>query len=524
MGITIGIDLGTTNTCVASADGYEAKVIQNFQGYRTMPSMVAVGAAGKLLVGHIAKRQAVTNPTNTIYASKRLIGRRFDSPEVKQAIKMSPFDIVEGPHNDARIRVTDTDYSPQEIAGHILTEIKQFASEALGQEISDAIVTVPAYFNDNQRQATKDAGRIAGLNILRVLNEPTAACIAYGVGKRKDEKVVVFDFGGGTFDVSVVHVNGDVFEVLATGGDSFLGGEDLDLALMEHFIDFARTEYGVDLSSNPLAMQRLKLAAEEAKKSLSFQPVEDVVLPFLTAGADGKPVNFEYQLTREGLEELSQPFVERTISITMRTISACGEGVESIDHIILVGGQTRMPMVQSKIQQLFGKPARKGINPDEVVAVGAAIDAAALSGAEGDLLLMDVTPLQLGIATQGDIFTVLVDKNTRVPVKRKHVFTTVMDNQETVKLQAFQGDSPKASENELLGEFSLKEIRAAPRGDPKIEVEFSIDSDGTVSVSAKDLDTGKSQVIEVNGSNQLNESEILALMEESRNFAVDSFE
>lgn len=524
MSKTIGIDLGTTNSCAAVAEGYEAKVLPNLQGYRTTPSILARNPSGKLIVGHLAKRQAVTNPLHTVHAVKRLIGRRYESPEVEKARKNCSYKIVRGPNDDVRVEMGGQVFSPQEVSALILAEIKRFASEAVGEEVTKAIITVPAYFNDNQRQATKDAGRIAGLDVLRVINEPTAACIAYGLGKSRNaptETVVVYDFGGGTFDVSVIRIQKSVFEVLATGGDTYLGGEDFDGALVEHLVDYGKQKYKVDLGANPLALQRLRLAAEDIKKNLSFQPTEQVILPFLAAGADGKPINFEATVNRAMLEKLTTTFVDHSIEITQKTLSSIGLDPKSVDAILLVGGQTRMPLIQQKVGDYFGKAPRKGVNPDEVVAMGAAIEAAVLENPNSDVLLLDVTPLDLGIATQGDSFTTIIPRNSRVPLKKSHIFTTVQDNQTSVKLQVYQGDNDRASQNEFLGEFTLTGIRPATRAVPRIEVMFSISSDGMVAVSAKDLDTGTTQKIEVSSSNQLSDQEISSLSERTKSTALE---
>lgn len=515
----IGIDLGTTNSCAAVAKGRRAEVIANRQGYRTTPSMFAVSQNGKPLVGHLAKRQAVTNPLNTVYASKRLIGRRFSSSEVQRARKMYPYQIVEGSAADVRVKLADEILSPQEIAARILLEIQFYTTEVLEEEIKQAVITVPAYFNDNQRQATKDAGRIAGLDVLRIVNEPTAACIAYGLGSGKNETVAVYDFGGGTFDISIVQINKSVFEVLATGGDTFLGGEDIDLAIMEVLVERCRSSYNLDVVGNPLALQRLKGAAEEAKINLSSHSSEDIVLPFLATEPNGDPINFSTRLTRMQVEELARPLIEKSVAICQKVMQQCGVSKEQLGAVVLVGGQTRMPLIHKMVGEFFGQTPRKGINPDEVVAMGAAIEAAMLVEDDADLLLLDVTPLSLGIATQGDIFSVLIERNMPVPAKRGHVFTTVQDNQDTVRIFVFQGEYSRASENELLGEFALTGIRPAPRGGPRIEVTFSITAEGIVNVSAKDLDTGQTQKIDVSSSSQLSEEEIQKLISENRTVA-----
>lgn len=515
----IGIDLGTTNSCASYARGLNAEVIANRQGYRTTPSMYAVSQNGKHLVGHLAKRQAVTNPTGTIYASKRLIGRRYSSPEIERAKKMYPYKLLEGENQDVRLGIGDEVITPQEVAARILTDIRDFASESLGEEVTSAVITVPAYFNDNQRQATKDAGRIAGLEVLRIINEPTAACIAYGLGAGKKETIAVYDFGGGTFDISVVKINKSVFEVLATGGDTFLGGEDVDIVLMEVLLKEIKNTHGLDLSGNALALQRIKSAAEDAKINLSFQVAEEISLPFLAANDAGEPINFSYRLTRQQLEELAKPLIEKSLRICDKVLTNCNLSPMDLAGIILVGGQTRMPIMQKMVAEHFGQAPRKGINPDEVVAIGAGIEAAMLVDESSEVLLLDVCPLSLGISTQGDIFSVLIERNTPVPAKQHHVFTTVQDKQESVRILVYQGEHGRASENELLGEFNLTGIRPAGRGEPKIEVEFGVSAEGLVTVSAKDMDTGSKQQINVSSSSQLSEPEIQQLVGANQRFS-----
>ncbi len=517
----LGIDLGTTNTCVAIVQDGQTVVIPNKQGYRTTPSMFAVGSGGQPLIGAMARRQQLTNPENTVYAAKRLIGRRWDSPEVKRALKLYPFRIKEGPHEDVRIVVFGHEYALPEIAAKILTEAKAYAEAWLGKSIQKAVITVPAYFNDNQRQATKDAGAIAGLEVLRIINEPTSAAIAYGLQRREDSTVAVYDFGGGTFDVSILQLRKNTFEVVATSGDTFLGGEDIDLRILEELVTRFHARTGTNLAGDRLAMQRLKTGAEEAKISLSFEPQAVVNLPFIAMGTDGNPIHFEETITRSELEDWVRPLVARTMEITEKSLRIAGLRPEKIDSILLVGGQTRMPLVHRRIEEYFGKPARKGINPDEVVALGAAIHGAALTETSTDLLLMDVTPLSLGIATQGGVFSKLIERNTPVPCKRSHIFTTVRDNQDKVQIEVYQGEEEAVRSNELLGQFSFTGIRPAPRGEPKIEVLFSINAEGIVSVSARDLTTGKAHSIEVTATSGLTDDEIRQMQQDNEDYAIN---
>jgi molecular chaperone DnaK len=525
MGKAIGIDLGTTYSCVAVVEDGQAKVIPNKGGYRTTPSVVAFDETGRRLVGHLAKRQMIANPKNTIYAAKRLIGRRYDSPEVKKAKAMYPYDIEEGPHNDVRVKAGEQDFSLPEISSMVLQEMRTVAEEYLGEPVGDAVITVPAYFNDNQRQATKDAGKIAGLEVLRIINEPTAAALAYGYGKKLDQTIAVYDLGGGTFDISVLEISEGVFEVISTAGDTYLGGDDFDDRIIDWLADTYQKQENINLRKDRMALQRLKDAAEKAKCELSSAPQTQISLPFI-ATSDKGPLHLEVVLTREKLEEITADLVDRTINICEKTLEAAGLSTQDIGEVILVGGQTRMNRVQEKVAKFFGKPPRKGINPDEAIAVGASIQAHALTMDEQekkeseDLLLLDVTPLSLGIATFGGFFTKIIEKNTPIPTHAGHIFTTAADNQKAVKIIVLQGESDRASENELLGEFMLSGIRPAKRGEPEVEVTFDIDSDGIVSVSAKDLETGQEQSITVTASSGLTEKEIQWMVDRSKDYEV----
>jgi molecular chaperone DnaK len=526
MGKAIGIDLGTTYSCVAVVEDGQAKVISNKGGYRTTPSVVAFDETGRRLVGHLAKRQMIANPKNTIYAAKRLIGRRYDSPEVKKAKAMYPYEILEGPHNDVRVKVGDQEFSLPEVSSFVLQEMRSVAEEYLGEKVSEAVITVPAYFNDNQRQATKDAGKIAGLEVLRIINEPTAAALAYGYGKKLDQTIAVYDLGGGTFDISILEISEGVFEVISTAGDTYLGGDDFDDRIIDWLADTFQKQENINLRKDRMALQRLKDAAEKAKCELSSVPQTQISLPFI-ATSDKGPLHLEVTLTRDKLEEITADLVERTVGICEKTLDAAGLGKEDINEVLLVGGQTRMPKVQEVVAKFFGKPPRKGINPDEAVAIGASIQAHALTMTETekketkeDLLLLDVTPLSLGIATFGGFFTKIIEKNTPIPTHAGHIFTTAADNQKSVKIIVLQGENERAAENELLGEFMLSGIRPAKRGEPEIEVTFDIDSDGIVSVSAKDLQTGQEQSITVTASSGLTEQEIQWMVDRSKEYEV----
>lgn len=514
MGKIIGIDLGTTNSCVAVIEAGEPVVIPNSEGSRTTPSIVAFTESGERLVGQIAKRQAITNPENTIFAVKRLIGRRFDSEEVKQFMATSPFKIVEAHNHDAWVEVHGRQYSPSEISAMVLTKMKETAEEYLGEKVTDAVITVPAYFNDSQRQATKDAGIIAGLNVRRIINEPTAAALAYGLDRGQNEKIAVFDLGGGTFDISILELNEGVFEVLATNGDTFLGGEDFDQRIMEYLIrEFERRE-GINLENDRMALQRLKEAAEKAKCELSPSLETDINLPFITADESG-PKHLNITLTRAKLEELVEDLIERVEEPCRIAMADAGVKPEDIDQVLLVGGMTRMPRVQQKVEEIFGKPPNKGINPDEVVAIGAAIQGGVLLGDVKDVLLLDVTPLSLGVETQGGVFTKIIPKNTTIPTRKSRIFSTTEDNQSLVNIHVLQGEREMAADNKTLGRFQLVGILPAPRGVPQIEVTFEIDTNGIVHVSAKDLGTGKEQSIRVTAQSGLTQEEIDRIIAEA---------
>ncbi len=507
MGKIIGIDLGTTNSCVAIMEGGEPKVIANVEGNRTTPSVVAFTDSEERLVGQVAKRQAVTNPTRTLYAIKRLIGRKFTDPEVKRSVEISPFKIVEGSNGSVSVDVDGKVYRPAEISAMILTKMKQTAEEYLGEEVTDAVVTVPAYFNDSQRQATKDAGKIAGLNVLRIINEPTAASLAYGLDKKGEEKIAVFDLGGGTFDVSILEIGDGVFEVKSTHGDTFLGGEDFDMRVVNWLADEFKRQQGIDLRSDKMALQRLKEEAEKAKMELSTTKETDINLPFITADASG-PKHLNLKLSRAKLENLVEDLIDRTVGPCMTALKDAGLSASDIDEVILVGGMTRMPKVQEKVKEIFGKDPHKGVNPDEVVAIGAAIQGGVLQGDVKDVLLLDVTPLSLGIETLGGVTTKLIEKNTTVPTKKSQIFSTAADNQPAVSIHVLQGEREMAQDNKTIGRFELTDIPTAPRGVPQIEVTFDLDANGILSVSAKDLGTGKEQSIRITASSGLTKEEI----------------
>jgi len=519
MSRVIGIDLGTTNSCVAVMDAGKPVVVPNTGGYKTTPSMFAISQDGKRLVGHLAKRQAITNARHTVFASKRLIGRRFDSPELQKAIELCPYEIVEGANGDARILLGDKAFSCSEISGIILREMKRIAEEFLGEPVTEAVVTVPAYFNDTQRQCTKDAGKIAGLEVLRIINEPTAAALVYGLGATGEQKIAVYDLGGGTFDISILELAGGVIEVLATAGNTFLGGEDFDRRIVEHVLEEYDKSEGLDLRSDLMALQRLKDAAEKAKCDLSSLASTEINLPFIANGASGaRHLNME--ITRETLDSLVGDIVDQTMKSVAQCVADAGLEPPQIDHVVLVGGQTRTPLVQKAVTAFFGKPPHRGVNPDEVVALGAAVQGDLLVSRNKDMLLLDVTPLNLGIATFDGHFATLIERNTTVPVRKAHTFTTTRDNQLAVKIRVLQGTSQRADGNHLLGEFVLNEIAPARRGQPEIDVSFDIDANGIVNVSARDRATGREQSITVNTSGTLSEDELRQIMAQNESVEV----
>ena len=515
MGKVLGIDLGTTNSAMAIVQGGEPRIIENKEGARTTPSIVAISKNGERLVGVLAKRQAVTNPKNTIFGIKRYIGHKFKDEAVQRDLKTVPYTLKEAPDGGVLVEMGDKDYRPEEISAMILRKLKEDAEEKLGEEIKEAVITVPAYFNDSQRQATKDAGKIAGLEVKRIINEPTAAALAYGFNKKKDEQIVVFDFGGGTFDVSVLEVGDDVIEVKSTDGDSHMGGRDIDQKIINWMIEEFKKENGIDLSGDPLALQRLDEAAEKAKIELSTTTETEINIPFITSDESG-PKHLLLKLTRAKLEELAEEFVSRAIEITKKAIENSPFEISDIDEVILVGGQTRMPMIAEKVKELFGKEPNKSINPDEVVALGAALQGGIMQGDVKDVLLLDVIPLSLGIETMGGIATKLIEKNTTIPTKKTQIFSTATDNQTQVEIHVVQGEREMASDNKSLGKFILDGIPPAPRGVPQIEVTFDIDANGILTVTAKDKTTGKEQSIKIEGSSNLSEEEIEKMRQDAQ--------
>jgi len=514
MSKVIGIDLGTTNSCVAIMEGKDPKVITNPEGARTTPSMVATTGSGERIVGQVAKRQAVTNPENTVFAVKRLIGRKYASAEAQRDKEICPYNITQAPNGDVQVEIQGKVYSPAEISSHILQSMKKTAEEYLGEKVTDAVITVPAYFDDSQRQATKDAGRIAGLNVLRIINEPTAASLAYGLDKRKDEKIAVFDLGGGTFDISLLEIGEGVFEVKSTNGDTHLGGEDFDQRIIDYIANEYKKDQGINIRNDKMALQRLKEAAEKAKMELSTSMETEINLPFITADASG-PKHLNMRLTRAKLEGLIEDLLEKLVGPCRTALKDGGLSPSDINQVILVGGMTRMPAVEHKVKEIFGKDPHKGVNPDEVVALGAAIQAGVLKGDVQDVLLLDVTPLSLGIETLGGVFTKLIEKNTTIPTKKSQIFSTAADNQPAVSIHVLQGERQMAEYNKTLGRFELVGIPLAPRGMPQIDVTFDIDANGIVHVSAKDLGTGKEQSIQITASSGLSEEEIQRLTKDA---------
>ena len=515
MGKVIGIDLGTTNSCVSIMSGGDPIVIANAEGGRTTPSVVGITDKGERLVGQIAKRQAITNPENTIFSIKRLIGRKYNTRQVQEALKRLPYKIVEASNGDAHVEIRGKQYSPAEVSAMILQKMKQTAEDYLGEKVTEAVITVPAYFDDSQRQATKDAGQIAGLNVLRIINEPTAASLAYGLDKKKDERIAVYDLGGGTFDISVLEIGEGVFEVKSTNGDTYLGGDDFDQRIMDWLVEEFKRDQGIDLRKDRMALQRLKEAAERAKIELSSSQESEINLPFITADASG-PKHMVIKLTRAKLEQLVDDLIQRTVEPCKKALSDAGVTARDINEVVLVGGMTRMPKVIQVVREFFGKEPHKGVNPDEVVAIGAGIQGGVLKGDVKDVLLLDVTPLTLGIETLGGIFTHLIERNTTIPTKKSQVFSTAADNQSAVTIRVFQGEREMANDNKLLGQFDLVGIPPAPRGMPQIEVTFDIDANGIVHVAAKDLGTQKEQSIKITASSGLSKDEIDRMVKEAQ--------
>ncbi|HOK35094.1 MAG TPA: molecular chaperone DnaK [Candidatus Pacearchaeota archaeon] len=514
----LGIDLGTTFSAMAVVEAGEPKIIENAEGERTTPSVIAISKNGERLIGTLARRQAITNPKNTIYSVKRLIGRRFSDPEVQRDKKLLSYEIRESSDGGVEVKMGDKWYKPQEISAMFLQKLKADAEAKLGEKITDAIITCPAYFDDSQRKATKDAGEIAGFNVRRVINEPTAAALAYGLQKKKDQQIVVYDFGGGTFDVSVLNVTSDTIEVKATGGDTHLGGDDFDQRIMDYIVENFKRDEGIDLSKDPLALQRIKEAAEKAKRELSTTMQAEINLPFITSDASG-PKHLSYTITRSKLEELVSDYIEKSLELVKQTVKEAGFEISDIDEVVLVGGQTRMPKIQEEVKKLFGKEPNKEINPDEVVAIGAAVQGGILQGEMKEVLLLDVTPLSLGIETLGGVNTILIPKNTTIPTSKTQIFSTAADNQTSVEIHVLQGERPMAQDCKSLGRFILDGIPPAPRGVPQIEVTFDIDANGILSVSAKDKATGKSQSIRIEAQSGLSKDEVERLRKEAEMYA-----